>query len=209
MAAHNSSSPMKKPAGTVLGTFSPAHGQLKSPEGVLVSLSTMVRAVPLRQTLLEKGAVHLGMTRDASCQTLLGGGLGESAAEQLLEADLWALQQGEEVDEADAEVAAMAKQRRKKVASLDPNCALAARQEYLSPCCLAMQVAPIKITSRTIGCEASFDLDKLPWKEDAWGCFPLEGSTRQNLIALIEWCVVRSTPFANPASRVCAAYESA
>ena len=30
-----------------------------------------------------------------------------------------------------------------------------------------MQVAPIKITSRTIGCDASFDVDKLPWKQVA------------------------------------------
>ena len=49
-------------------------------------------------------------------------------------------------------------------------------------------MAPIKITSRTIGCDASFDIDKLPWKQDSWGCFPLDGAVRQNLIALIEWC---------------------
>lgn len=50
-----------------------------------------------------------------------------------------------------------------------------------------MQVAPIKITSRTIGCDASFDVDKLPWKQDSWGCFSLDGWVRQSLIALIEW----------------------
>ena len=124
LAAHSSSSPQRgnsprAAAEAALSIVEQVHSSPGSPMGVSLPLETVVALPPPRQAFLEKGAIHLGLTRDASSQTILGGGVGETAAETLLAADLWALQQDDIVDEADAEVAAI-KQKRKKVFPTHP-----------------------------------------------------------------------------------------